>query len=132
MTPTDPTRARRIAEWQLRTGWATAALMLIARLTTVVLQLTRGRLDPADFGLALFKSGVLIAVVLLYRRHAWPAYLMLAVWPFGFVLAWVLAHAPTVVMAVGVLLGIGFALGARGVYRLRQLRALDGAPAAAV
>ena len=132
MTPTDPARARRIAEWQLRTGWATAALMLIARLTTVVLQLARGRLDPADFGLALFKSGLLIAVVLLYRRHVWPAYLMLTVWTFGFVLAWVLAHAPPIVMAVGVLVGIGSALGARGVYKLRQLRALDGTSAAAV
>ena len=132
MTPTDLVRARRIAEWQLRIGWATAAVMLIARLTTVALQLARGLLDPADFGLALFKSGLLIAVVLLYRRRVWPAYLMLAVWPFGFVLAWVLAHAPPSVMAVGLLVGIGSALGARGVYALRRLRALDGASTAAV
>jgi hypothetical protein len=132
MNPTDSNRAKRIAEWQLRAGWATAAVMLVARLTTVVLQLNRGHLDAADFGLALFKSGLLIAVVLLYSRHVWPAYLMLAVWPFGFVLARVLAHAPTSVMAVGLLVGVGCALGARGAYTLRQLRALDDASPVAV
>jgi hypothetical protein len=39
---------------------ATAAAMLVARLTTVVLQLSRGRVDPVDFALAIFKSGLLI------------------------------------------------------------------------
>ena len=123
MHPTDLDRERRIAEWQLWVGWATAAATLVARLTTVVLQLSRGRLDPADFGLALFKSGLLIAVVLLYRSHVWPAYLMLGVWPFGFVVAWVLARPSLPVLAVGLLVGAGSALGARGVYTLRRLRA---------
>lgn len=132
MNPIDSKRAKRIAEGQVWAGWVTAAAMLLARLTTVALQLGRGRLDPADFGLAVFKSGLLVAVVLLYRRHAWPAYLMLGMWPFGFVLAWVLAHATPAVMAVGLLVGLGLALGARGVYTLRRLRALDGARAPAV
>ena len=35
-----------------------------------------------EFGYAL-----LIAVVALYGRHRWPAYVMLVVWPIGFVLA---------------------------------------------
>jgi len=79
----------------------------------------------ADFGLAVFKSGLLIAVVWFYPRHRWPAYLMLAVWPFGFFLAWTLAHAPPAVMAVGLLVGVGFLLGARGVRRLHELRASE-------
>jgi hypothetical protein len=132
MHPRDLNHARRVAEWYLRAGWVTAAAMLIARLTTVMLQLHRGRLDPANFGQALFKSGVLIAVVLLYRRHVWPAYLLLAVWPFGFVGACVLTRPPLSVMAIGLLVGVGFALGARGAYTLRQLRALDEASPAAV
>jgi hypothetical protein len=106
--------------------------MLGARLTTVVWQLNEGSLDPARFGQAVFKSGVLIAVVLLYHRYRWPAYLMLAVWPFGFVLAWALAHAPPRVMALGLLAGIGFSLGARGVRSLHTLRTLERPSAPAV
>ena len=58
MNPTDLDRARRTAQWQLWVGWATAAAVLVARLTTVLLQLSRGRLDAVDFGLAIFKSGL--------------------------------------------------------------------------
>lgn len=123
MNPSDSNRPRRIAERQLWAGWATAAAMLVARASTVVLQLNRGRLDPVLFGQAVFKTGLLIVVVLLYRHRVWPAYLMLAVWPVGFVFAWVVVHASPSVLAVGVLVGVGFGLGARGAYMLHWLRA---------
>ena len=132
VNPTDLDRARRTAQWQLWVGWATAAAMLIARLTTVLFQLNRGRLDAADFGLALFKSGLLIAVVLFYGRHRWPAYLMFGVWPFGFIMAWWLAHAPPMVLAVGLVVGVTSFLGARGARNLHALRALKHTPAPAV
>jgi hypothetical protein len=131
INPTDLDHARRTAQWQLWAGWATAAAMLVARLTTVVLQLSRGRLDPVDFALAIFKSGLLIAVVLFYGRHRWPAYLMFGVWPFGFILGWRLAHAPPAVLAVGLVIGVTSFLGARGARTLHALRVLDQAPALA-
>jgi hypothetical protein len=132
INPTDLDHARRTAQWQLRIGWATAAAMLVARLATVVLQLSRGRLDPVDFALAIFKSGLLIAVVLFYGRHRWPAYLMFGIWPFGFILAWLLAHAPPAVLAVGVVVGVTSFLGAYGARTLHSLRVLEQAPAPAV
>ncbi|MDP9203857.1 MAG: hypothetical protein M3P12_00155 [Gemmatimonadota bacterium] len=132
MNPTDLDHARRTAQWQLWIGWATAAAMLFARLATVVLQLSRGRLDPIDFALAIFKSGLLIAVVLFYGRHRWPAYLMFGVWPFGFILGWRLAHAPPAVLAVGLVVGVTSFLGAHGARTLHALRALENAPAPAV
>jgi hypothetical protein len=98
--------------------------MLVARLATVVLQWSRGRLDPVDFALAIFKSGLLIAVVLFYGRHRWPAYLMFGV-SFGFFLGWWLAHAPPAVLAVGLVVGVTSFLGARGARTLHALRALD-------
>jgi len=132
MNSTDLARARRTAQWQLWAGWATAVATLVARLTTVVLQLNGGRLDPVDFGLAIFKSGLLIAVVLCYGRHRWPAYLMFGVWPFGFILGWRLAHAPPAVLAVGLAVGVTFFLGARGARTLHALRALEHPLAPAV
>jgi hypothetical protein len=132
MNPTALDRARRTAQWQLWVGWATAAAMLVARLTTVLLQLSRGRLDLADFGLAIFKSGLLIAVVLFYGRYRWPAYLMFGVWPFGFILGWWLAHAPPAVLAVGLVVGVTSFLGARGARVLHELRALEHRSAPAV
>ena len=122
MRSADSERAWRIAQRQLWAGWFVAAATLVARLTTVGLQLSRGRIDVVDFGLAVFKSGLLIAVVYYYPRHRWPAYLMLSVWPFGFVLARTLAHAPPPVMALGLLVGVGFFLGARGARQLHALR----------
>jgi len=132
MNPTPAERAKRIAQWEMWAGWGTAAAMLVARLTTVAWQLGSGPLDVSRLGLAVLKSVVLVAVVLLYPRHRWPAYLMLSVWPVGFVSAWVLAHAPPAAMAVGVLVGIGFLLGALGVRTLHRLRALEQASAPAV
>jgi hypothetical protein len=132
MNPTDLDHARRTAQWQLWIGWATAGAMLVARLATVVLQLSRGRLDAVDFALAIFKSGLLIAVVLFYGRYRWPAYLMFGVWPFGFILGWRLAHAPPAVLAVGVVVGVTSFLGAHGARTLHALRASEHAPAAAV
>ena len=119
----DSSHAWRAATWQMRIGWGAAAATLVARLTTVVWQVSGGPLDPVRLGLALFKSSLLIAVVLCYGRYRWPAYLMLAVWPFGFLLAWQLAHAPPPVMAVGLLVGVAFFLGARGVRIRHALRA---------
>ncbi len=132
MNPIDQKRALRAAERNVVIGWATALAMLVARLVTVALQFSRGTIDVADVGLAVFKSALLILVVVFYRRHAWPAYLMLGVWPFGFVLAWWLAHAPPSVMAVGLLVGVGSFLGVRGVRAVRALRALDSGPRPAV
>jgi hypothetical protein len=106
--------------------------MLVARLTTVVLQLSRGNLDAVDFGLAILKSGLLIAIVLRYGRHRWPAYFMLGVWPFGLILGWRLAHAPPAVLAVGLLIGVTSFLGARGAWTLQRLCALERTPAPAV
>jgi hypothetical protein len=116
-------RAWRSARRQLWAGWLVAAATLVARLTTVGLQLSRGRINLADFGLAVLKSGFLIVIVWCYPRQRWPAYLMLAVWPFGFVLAWTFAHAPPAVMAVGLIVGAGSILGARGARQLHALRA---------
>lgn len=132
MNPRDRGRARRVAQWQLRLGWAVAGATLVARLTTVGLQLSRGRLDPVDFGLAIFKSALLIAVVVYYGRYRWPAYLMIGVWPFGFILAWRFAHAPPAVLGVGILIGVALFAGARGAHALHRLRTLDRAPAPAV
>ena len=78
------------------------------------------------------KSGLLIAVVVFYGRHRWPAYLMFGVWPFGFILGWWLAHAPPAVLAVGLVVGVTSFLGARGARTLHALRALEHAPAPAV
>ena len=132
MNPTDLARTRRTAQWQLWVGWATAAAMLVARLTTVVLQLSRGRLDAVDFGLAILKSGLLIAVVVYYGRHRWPAYLMFGVWPFGFILGWWLAHAPPSVLAIGLVVGVASFLGARGARALHAMRAFERVRAPAV
>ena len=132
MNPTDREFAHRAAIWQLRLGWAVVGATLVARLTTVGLQLGRGRLDPVDFGLAILKSALLITVVAYYGRYRWPAYLMLGVWPFGFILAWRLAHAPPAMLGLGVLIGVGLFVGARGAHSLHRLRALEcvSAPAA--
>jgi hypothetical protein len=130
MSSTDSERAWRRAQWQLWVGWFVTAATLVARLITVGRQLSRGHINVADFGQAVLKSGVLIAVVYFYPRHRWPAYLMLSVWPFGFVLAWTLAHAPPAVMALGLVVGVGFFLGARGARQLHALRAIEpSAPA---
>src|SRR6476646_1801016 len=132
MNSADSDRAWQIAQWQIWAGWFTVTATLIARLTTVVLQLSRARIDAVDFGLALFKCSLLIAIVWFYPRHRWPAYLMLAVWPFGFVMAWTLAHAPPAVMVVGLLVGVGLLLGARGASRMYALRAAQRRSAPAV
>lgn len=109
------------------------AATLIARLITVYLQLTAaGSLDPTLFGQAVLKSGILILVLVLYRRYAWPSLLMLAVWPIGFLYAWLgPPHATPRVLAFGLLVGLGFLVGARGVRSLRRVRALESSPAVA-
>ena len=114
-------------------GQLTVAATLVARLVTVYLQLTAPRsLDPILVGQAVFKTGLLLLVLVVYRRFAWPSLLMLALWPIGFLSAWLgPAHATPRVLAVGLLTGVGFFVGAHGVRSLRRLRALESSPAAA-
>lgn len=129
----DLDRTRTRAEWEITVGQLTVAATLVARLVTVYLQLrAAGSLDMILFGQAALKSAVLILALVLYRRFVWPSLLMLAVWPIGFLYAWLGApHATLPVLAVGLLSGIGFFIGAHGVRSLRRVRALDGCPAVA-
>lgn len=114
-------------------GQLTVAATLVARLVTVYLQSTAGRsLDPVLFGLAVLKSGILFLALVFYRRSVWPALLMLTVWPIGFLYAWLGApHANLPVLAVGLLVGVGFIVGEHGVRSLRLVRALESSPAVA-
>ena len=127
----DLDRTRSRAEWEITVGQLTVAATLVARLITVYLQLrAAGSLDPILFGQAVLKSGILILVLVLYRRFAWPSLLMLAVWPIGFAYAWLgPPHATPRVLAVGSLIGVGFSIGAYGVRSLRRVRALERWPA---
>jgi hypothetical protein len=126
-------RTRTRAEWEITVGQLTVAATLVARLATVYLQLTAVRsLDPIVFGQAVLKSGILILVLVLYRRFVWPSLLMLAVWPIGFLYAWLGApHATPPVLAVGLLVGVAFFIGAHGVRSPRRVRALESSPAVA-
>ena len=127
----DLERARRVATWHATIGWLTALAQLAARLVTVYWQLGDGARDPVLLAQALLKSGLLIVAVAVYRRRLWPSHLLLAVWPVGFVYAAAVQRVPPAVLALGLLTGVGYLLGARG---MRTLRALDRrhAPAAAV
>ncbi|HKW46917.1 MAG TPA: hypothetical protein VJN70_05710 [Gemmatimonadaceae bacterium] len=129
----DLDRIRSRAEWEITVGQLTVAAILFARLITVYLQLTAaGPLDPTLFGQAVLKSGLLILVLVLYRRFAWPSLLMLAVWPIGFLYAWLgPPHATPRVLRVGLLIGAGFFIGTYGVRSLRRVRALESSPAVA-
>ena len=129
----DLDRTRTRAEWEITVGQLTVAATLVARLITVYLQLAAsGSLNPILFGQAVLKSGILILVLVLYRRYVWPSLLMVAVWPIGFVYAWLGApHATPPVLAVGLLIGVGFLVGAYGVRSLRRVRALESSPAVA-
>ena len=129
----DLDRARTRAEYEVTVGQLTVAGTLVARLVTVYLQLTAGRsLAPILFGQAVLKSGVLLLVLVLYRRFLWPSLLMLAVWPIGFVYAWFgPPHATSLVLTVGFLAGVSFFIGAHGARSLRRVRALERAPAVA-
>jgi hypothetical protein len=129
----DLDRTRIRAEREIIVGQLTVAATLVARLVTVYLQLTVARsLDPVLFGLAVLKSGLLILALVLYRRSVWPALLMLAVWPIGFLYAWFgPAHASLPVLAVGLLVGVGFLIGEHGVRSLRLVRVLESSPTVA-
>jgi hypothetical protein len=129
MITTTQDQARRIAQWQIMAGWLTVMATLVARLTTVYWQLASGPIDSPRFGQAILKSALLIAVVVWYRRALWPSHLMLAVWPIGFLYAWLQLHTSPSILAVGLLVGTGLFLGMRGT---RTLRALDAHPAPAV
>lgn len=130
----DLDRTRTRAEWEITVGQLTVAATLVARLITVYLQLrAAGSLDPILFGQAALKSGILVLVLVLYRRFVWPSLLMLVAWPVGFLYAWLGApHATLPVLAVGLLMGAGFSIGAHGVRSLRRIRALESSPAVAV
>lgn len=116
-------RSERIAQWQVLSGWFTAIAVLLARLSTVYLQLSRQSVEPVLLAQAILKSAILIVVVVFYRRAEWPSYLLLAAWPVGFVYAWLAADASLPVLAVGLLVGFGFFLGVRGTRTLRALKA---------
>lgn len=122
---------KRRAEIEVTVGQLASAATLVARLITVYLQLTTNApLDPILFGQAVLKSALLIAILLLYRRFAWPSLLLLAVWPIGFVYAWLgPPHATLRILALGIVVGLCFLVGAHGVRTLRRLRALKSPPA---
>ena len=125
-------RSQRVASWEITVGQLTVAATLIARLTTVYWQIERRPFPLELFLASVFKSAVLAAVVLLYRRQLWPSHLMLAVWPIGFLYAWLGVHAPPPILALGAVIGIAFALGVHGTRTLRRAGALEKsvAPAA--
>lgn len=127
----DLDHTRRRAQWEVTVGQLTVAATLAARLMTVYWQLTaNGPLDPVLFVQAVFKSGLLIAILLLYRRFAWPSLLLVAVWPIGFLYAWLgPPHATPRILAVGLVIGFCFLVGAHGVRTLRGLRALENSSA---
>lgn len=129
----DLDRTRSRAEREITVGQLTVAATLVARLITVYLQLrAAGSLDAILFGQAVLKSGIVILVFVFYRRFVWPSLLVAAVWPIGFVYAWLGApHATPLVLAVGLLIGAGFSIGAHGVHSLRRIRALESRPAVA-
>ena len=118
----DLERARRVAAWQITVGWATAIAQLIARLVTVYWQLGDGARDPVLLAQAVLKSALLIVAVVLYRRYLWPSHLLLAVWPVGFAYAVAVQRVAPWVVGLGLLTGVGYVLGARG---MRTLRALN-------
>ena len=118
----DQRRAVQIGRWQVLAGWVTTFAMLIARAYTVADQITRGHLDIELFVTSVFKLGILAVLVLHYRRYLWPSYFLIGLWPFGFALTLWFAHPPAEVIALGILVGVAFFLGARG---MRTLQTLD-------
>jgi len=123
----DLDRTRRRAELEISVGQLTVAATLVARLVTVYWQLTaKSALDPVLLGQALLKCGLLIAILVLYRRLVWASILLLTVWPIGFLYAWLgPPHATPRVLALGLLVGVCFFIGAHGVRTLRRIRALE-------
>src|SRR4051812_44496250 len=103
----DLARAIRIAEWEVTIGQVVLAENLVARLTTVYSQLTDGPLKPVMFAQATGKSLLLIAMLVLYRRHLWPSHFILAVFPIGFLYAVFGLHVSVPVVAVGMVMGVG-------------------------
>jgi hypothetical protein len=128
----DLVRARRIAEWEVTIGQVALAVNLVARLTTVYSQLTGGPLNPMMFVQATGKSLILIAMVVLYRRHLWPSHFILAVFPVGFLYAVFGLHVSAPWVAYGVVMGVGLLLGAHGMRSLRRLRTVEGSVVAAI
>lgn len=128
----DRSRARRIAEWEVTIGQVVLAANLMARLTTVYLQVAGGPIRPVMFAQAMGKSLLLIAMLVLYRRQLWPSHFILAVFPFSFLYAVFWLHVSIPIAAVGVTMGIGLFLGAHGTRSLRRLRALEGPVVAAI
>jgi hypothetical protein len=120
-------RTRQIAEWEVTVGQVALTAQLLARLTTVYWQLSGGPLQLERFVQATGKSILLIIMVVLYRRYLWPSHLALAVWPIGFLYAWLGLHVGPPILAVGVVLGAAFFLGAHGVRTLRRARAVERA-----
>lgn len=133
LPPMDVNRVRTRAEWEITVGQLTVAATLAARLITVVVQLrAASSLNPVLFGQAVLKSGILVLVLVSYRRYAWPSLLMLVVWPIGFLYAWLgPAHATPPVVGIGLLVGLSLFIGALGMHSLRRVRAMGISPAVA-
>jgi hypothetical protein len=125
-------RARQIADWKITIGQVTVATQLMARLTTVYWQLTGGPLKLEMFVQATGKSILLIVMLVLYRRYLWPSHLILAVFPVGFLYAVFGLHVRAPIIAVGVVIGVGFFLGAQGMRSRRRLRTVETSATAAL
>ena len=117
----DQSRAVLGAQWQVTIGWVTTIGLSVARASTVVTQVAAGSPDPLVLGQAVLKTVILLTCVVLYRTRLWPSLLLFAAWPIGFVFAWIVAKASAAVLLVGVVVGAGLYLGARGALALHAL-----------
>ena len=120
------------ANWQVTIAWTTGIIVALVRafaLATVVL-------EDAPIGTVVL-VWLTIEVVLtaaltygIYRRSLAAAIGLFVLWAVGFVSAWVVnGRVLPPLGLIGVLFGIGLALGVRGTLTLRELRE-SGAPAA--
>ena len=129
MDETSRAHALRVAHWQVFMGWVVLLATLLTRLTTIALQFVRSSHDLELLIESLAKSVVLIVLLLYYRRHRWPSYFLLGLWPLNFALTWWYAHPPATILLLGLVVGVAWLLGARGMRTIHRLR--SGSPAVA-
>ncbi len=75
---------------------------------------------------SLAKSVVLVVLLLFYRRHRWPSYFLLALWPVNFVLTWWFVRPPPWILILGVGVGVAWLVGARGMRTIHRLGTRGG------